>query len=148
LTLNPQGTITGVPSAVGTYRVRVRASDSATPPQTASYHLELAVHPLLEVKWDQSPALNTDRIDGGIKVVNHTQGSLDLTVIVVAVNEIGKAFALGYQHFNFAPGTQAISFGSSLPRGSYIVHADAIGEIPPSTILRERLQTPQPLVVP
>jgi hypothetical protein len=148
LTLNPQGTITGVPSAAGTYRVRVRAIDSATSPQTASYHLELAVHPLLEVKWDQSPALNTDRIDGGIKVVNHTQGSLDLTVIVVAVNEIGKAFALGYQHFNFAPGTQAISFGSSLPRGSYIVHADAIGEIPPSTILRERLQTPQPLVVP
>jgi Putative Ig domain len=149
LALSPQGTLTGVPSAVGTYRVQVRATDSATPPHTISYHLELVVHPLLEVNWDQPPAVETDRIQGGIKVVNYTYVSLDLTVIVVAINEIGKAFALGYQHFDFAPGTQIIPFGSSLPRGTYLVHADAIGEIAnPKAILHGQLQTPRPLVVP
>ena len=63
-------------------------------------------------------------------VSNNLNESLDLTVIVVAINESGKAFVLAYQHFSLAPRTfnLAIPFASSLPFGGYIVHADAIGE--------------------
>jgi hypothetical protein len=63
-------------------------------------------------------------------ISNNLNESLDLTVIVVAINESGKAFVLGYQHFSLAPRTfnLAIPFASSLLFGGYIVHADAIGE--------------------
>jgi len=52
-------------------------------------------------------------------------------VIVVAVNEIGKAFALGYQHFDLLPKTkeQEIPFESQLPGGRYTVRVDAVGEV-------------------
>jgi len=71
-------------------------------------------------------------------------------VIVVAVNEIGKAFALGYQRFDLQPNNKdvEIKFGSTLPRGQYVIHADAIAEVPGKrAIYRSRLQTPQPLRV-
>jgi hypothetical protein len=149
LTLTPEGTLTGVPNQTGTYRIQVQAADSATPPHTVTYDIEVIVRPSLEIRWTQPPLVEGDRIRGKLKVRNHTSGPFDLTVIVVAVNEIGKAFALGYQHFSFAPGSQEIPFESSLPRGGYVVHADAIGEVAaPPTIFRARLQTPEPLVVP
>ncbi len=149
LTVNPDGTITGTPTAVGSFRWQMQATDSATTPAAVSYQVELAVRPQLEMQWDAQPSLDSDTIQGRVRVINHSQESLNLTVIVVAINEIGKAFALGYQHFDFAPGSQVIDFGSSLPRGSYLVHADAIGVSATSAAsLYSGLQTPQPLVVP
>jgi len=54
-----------------------------------------------------------------------------MTVIIVAVNEIGKAFALGYQHFNIARNVeQVVPFSTTVPNGRYIVHADAIAALP------------------
>jgi hypothetical protein len=72
-------------------------------------------------------------------------------VIIVAVaTDTDRATAIGYQRFPLKPGTNdfKIPFGNSLPAGSYIVHADAIAEIPEkNTILRQRLQTPQALQI-
>jgi len=67
-----------------------------------------------------------------VKASNNSSNVVDLTVIVVAVNQAGKAFALGYQHFNLPPKTkdQEIPFESQLPGGGYTVRVDAIGEVP------------------
>ena len=84
----------------------------------------------LTIVWNLAPSVQSDTITGQLAVSNNLNESLDLTVIVVAINESGKAFVLGYQHFSLAPRTfnLAIPFASSLPFGGYIVHADAIGE--------------------
>ena len=53
-------------------------------------------------------------------------------MIVVAVNEYGKAFALGYQHFVLAASTTSpvVPFQmQQMPRGRYRVRADAVAEI-------------------
>ena len=77
-----------------------------------------------------------------------TADDADLTLIVVAVNEVGKAFVLGYQHFVFnkESSVSEVPFSSSLPQGQYLVHVDAIGEVPSkNAIYRARLQTRDPL---
>jgi hypothetical protein len=58
-------------------------------------------------------------------------------VLVVAVNEIGKAFALGYQHFALAPGATSptIPFGMQMSPGRYRVRADAVGEVAPKNVI-------------
>jgi len=66
------------------------------------------------------------------------------------VNEYGKAFALGYQRFELKPDNLKVEipFNSTLPRGRYKVHADAIAQISARhAIYRNRLETPEPLVV-
>jgi hypothetical protein len=71
-------------------------------------------------------------------------------VIIVAVADNGRATAIGYEHFPLKAGATnvKIPFGNTLPHGGYVVHADAIAEIPTrKAILRQRLQTPQPLQV-
>jgi hypothetical protein len=82
-------------------------------------------------------------------VSNGSRSPYDQTVIIVAVNEFGKAFALGYQRFNLpAQAQQVIPYSSSLPNGHYIVHVDAVAEIPARNLIRRaRLQTPQPITV-
>jgi hypothetical protein len=45
LTLNPHGTITGIPTTVGTSTVSVQVTDSGSPAQTATVQLTLAVNP-------------------------------------------------------------------------------------------------------
>lgn len=104
--------------------------------------------PALQMEWQREPVLENDGIYGEVKVGNPSKDPYDLTFIIVAVNQIGKAFALGYQHFTLQPQTtQAIPFGSSLPLGAYIVHADAVGEVPEKDVIRRaQLQTPEPLV--
>ena len=54
------------------------------------------------------------QIEGSVVVANYTDQDFTLTVIVMAVNQIGRATALGYQEFTLASGEeQAIPFGSS-----------------------------------
>jgi hypothetical protein len=147
------GTFTGTPTAAGSFRVQVEATDSATTPQTVPFQVDLIIQPQLEVRWDAPPTVEPDdmqgTIQGSLRVINHSQESVDLTVVVVALNEINKAFALGYEHFSFAPGEQVIPFESSVPRGNYLVHVDAIGVPPtPAGTLYSGLQTPEPLVIP
>jgi hypothetical protein len=142
------GTLSGVPEAPVELTFTVRVTDSAEPPATASRELKLKAVPALQLEWQRQPVLENDGIYGEVRVGNPGKDPYDLTFIIVAVNEIGKAFALGYQHFTLRPqATQAIPFGTSLPLGSYIVHADAVGEIAAKDIIRRaRLQTPKPLV--
>jgi hypothetical protein len=126
----------------------VRVSDSAEPAHVATREVKVRAVPALQLEWLRHPALENDGIYGAVKVANPGKDPYDLTFIIVAVNEIGKAFALGYQHFTLRPkAEQDISFGSSLPLGTYIVHADAVGEIAAQDVIRRaRLQTPEPLV--
>jgi hypothetical protein len=140
----------GRPTKIGAYRFEITTKDSSTPPRVVRESFVIVVENGLVIRWTKLPSMDADRIEGEVEVKNQTPVAVDLTVIIVAVNEIGKAFALGYQHFTFPSGrVQPITFGSTLPRGNYIVHADAVGEIAETnTIYRARLQTSQPSVVP
>ena len=141
--------IWGMPLREGEFRFELTTTDSSTPPKVVHETFVIVVENGITIRWTKLPSVDTDRIGGEVEVKNQTRVPVDLTVIIVAVNEIGKAFALGYQHFSFAPGAQTVPFGSTLPRGNYTIHADAIGEIAASkTIYRTRLQTSPPSVVP
>ena len=149
LNLDPAtGAITGTPTALGQFRFAVEVSDSDDPPDTRTREFSLSVISALVVEWKKIPAVTATGIEGSVKLINQTADNFDLTMIVVAVNEVGKAFVLGYQYFNLAAGNtmQEIPFGASLPQGEYIVHADVIGEVSSkNAIYRARLQTSQPL---
>jgi hypothetical protein len=149
LNLDPvSGTISGAPTALGLFRFAVEVTDSDDPADTRTREFTLAVISALVVEWKNPPAVTQDGIAGSVKLANQTADDVDLTMIVVAVNEIGKAFALGYQRFTFAAQSTIpeIPFGSALPRGNYIVHVDVISEVPErNAIDRARLQTSAPL---
>jgi Putative Ig domain len=148
--LEPNGVLAGAPDSSGQFRFTLEAADSSKPkPLTETHDYVLTVPQPLSTRWTQPPRVTGEgAIAGELEVANGSGRPLDLTVIVVAVNTINKAFALGYQHFTIDPGPQRIPFGSTLPRGSYIVHADAIGEDADTLdIFRARLQT-DPLTVP
>ena len=152
LTLNPAtGTVSGAPTELGQFRFAVEVSDSDDPPDARTREFTITVISALTLEWKATPALTTDGIAGSVRVSNQTADDVDLTLIIVAVNEVGKAFVLGYQQFVLAAQdtVQEIPFGASLPQGNYIVHADLIGEVPnKNAIYRERLQTSEPLVTP
>jgi|SRR5579884_167722 len=144
------GEITGQPTEPGDYRIAVEASDSEKPPQTAEREFTIGVAPALTVRWKTPPSVNGRTIEGSVEVANATADDFDMTVIVVAVNEYGKAFALGYQHFTLNRETTGlqIDFGTTLPTGSYVVHVDAVAEVPRrDAIFRARLETPSALAV-
>jgi len=68
----------------------------------------------------------------------------------IAVPANGRAVAIGYQHVRLRRGTfdMELPFGDILPRGGYVVHVDAIGEVPPRNVIyRERMQTPSALQI-
>jgi len=151
LTLDPAtGTISGTPTALGQFHFAVEVSDSDDPPDARTREFTITVLSALTVEWKAVPALTTNGISGSVKVANQTGDDIDLTLIIVAVNEVDKAFVLGYQQFVLAgqATVQEIPFGASLPQGSYIVHADLIGEVPDkNAIYRARLQTSEPLAI-
>jgi hypothetical protein len=147
ITLQPSGMLIGTPRAAGDYSFTVSIADATMKTVTAS--VLLRVEDYLTVRWKDGPVLESNTLSGSVEVVNNSPDSFDQTVIIVAVNEVGKAFALGYQHFNFAPQTQqAIPYSSSLPNGHYNVHVDAVAEIPAQHLIRRaRLQTLQPITI-
>jgi len=149
LNLDPaSGAISGTPTALGQFHFAVEVSDSDDPADTRTREFALNVVSALVVEWKKTPAVTADGIEGSVKLVNQTADDFDLTMIVVAVNEVGKAFVLGYQHFIFNADSAVpeITFGSALPHGDYIVHADVITEVAEkNAIYRARLQTAAPL---
>lgn len=143
IALDPAGVLAGAPTAPGQFHFTIEATDSSPTPIAKTRDFVLTVPPPLTVAWTQPPQVTAaGAIAGELQVTNGTAGAFDLTIIVVAVNTINKAFALGYQHYSLGAGSQRISFGSTLPRDSYVVHADAVAEDSETgKIYRARLQT-------
>jgi hypothetical protein len=150
LELSQDGQVIGEATAVGEFHFTISLTDSAAPPNTVRKDYVLRLSSPLHLEWSTFPRLLTSRIDGVVKVTNASKDDFDLTVIVVAVNESGRATAIGYQRFSLKSGITdlQIPFGLNMPPGSYTVHADAIAEVPAkNAIYRQRLQTPSPLVI-
>lgn len=146
IALDPDhGILRGAPESEGDYVFAVRVTDASTPRQTATRNFQARVTRPLTIDWVQPPRIDGAAIRGSVRAWNGTGLDVDLTVVIVAVNEVGKAFTLGYQKLPLLSNrmTPEIGFGTTLPRGSYSVHADAVGESAPrNAIIRSRRQHP------
>jgi putative Ig domain-containing protein len=142
------GVIGGTPTQIGTYVFTVHASDQSNSTVSRRYVVNIGTR-TLNIIWRDYPKVESTAINGGVEVSNPSDDTYDLTVIIVAVDEHDKAWALGYQHFSFSGGSrQRIPFGSTLPDGNYVVNADAVGEIVSKDVIRRaRINTPQALSV-
>jgi Putative Ig domain len=150
INLTPEGLLTGKSTKPGTYTFTVKVEDAAHPSHTSSREFKAVVAASMLLEWVQPPKVRDNRIDGVAQVSNTSTDNYDLTVVIVAVAENGRATAIGYEHFDLKPGAISVQipFGNTLPHGAYVIHADAIAEVPTKkTILRQRLQTPQALQV-
>ena len=133
LKLHPHsGKIDGTPTTPGEYRFTVMVTDSSIPKLQIQRDITIQVIAGLTVEWKEPPAVHGNTISGSAVVSNPTPNDFDLTVIVVAVNEIGRATTLGYQHFRLAAGSSSpvIPFGSSPGPGTYYVRVDAVAHHP------------------
>jgi hypothetical protein len=137
------GQITGTPSAAGEYHFTLVLNDVNAPPGHVQRDFIIIVVVGLTIDWQHAPKVNGTSIAGSAIVANHTDQPASLTVIIVAVNQIGRATALGYQHFTIQPqAQQEIPFGATPGPGNYQVRADAVAHFSTSKInLRAHKQT-------
>jgi hypothetical protein len=148
LQLSESGYLSGIPQEAGEFPFTVLLTDGT---QEARKRLALNVKNPLTALWLHKAHANGQRIDGSIKVSNTSGRDFDLTFIVLAVNDIGRATAIGYQHFPLKKNTDdlEIPFGDTLSSGNYVVHVDVVGEEPISNmIFRTRLVTEQQAITP
>ncbi len=141
--LQNHGELIGIPDESGQFEFMVLVTDNTRTIQQKQ-KMVLNVEIPLTAEWGRQAAVNGQRIDGSIKVSNRTGRDFDLTVIVLAVNDIGRATAIGYQHFPLKRDTRDmdIPFGDTLSPGNYAVNVDVVGEEPISNrIFRARLVT-------
>ena len=140
--LENDGELAGTPTETGEFRFTVAATDSSRPAQQVTQQLLLLVTSPLAVRWGRYPKINGQRLEGSIWVSNQTDRDFDLTVIVLAVNDIGRATAIGYQHFPLERQSDEIEipFGDNLPPGSYQLNVDVVAEVAATnSIYRTRL---------
>jgi hypothetical protein len=150
LKLEDDGTLQGSPEKVGEYRFTISVTDNSRPPLTVQREYTLNVVAALLMQWKNPARVAGNRIEGSVVVSNTTPDDFDFTFVVLAVNENGRATAIGYQRFPLKQGTTdfEIPFGETVARGSYVVHADGVGEVAEKNqIHRARLQTPVALQV-
>lgn len=150
MNLSEDGLLTGAPSSIGEFHFTVSVTDSSRPPQTATRAFVLRVVAPMLMQWKRYAKVSGNRVDGSVEVSNSTEDDFDFTFIVLAVAENGRATAIGYQHFPLKSGVDSfeIAFGDTLPKGLYVVHVDAVAEVPPKdAIYRARLQTKERLPV-
>ncbi|MGB9202783.1 MAG: putative Ig domain-containing protein [Terriglobales bacterium] len=148
--LTPEGCLCGRPTKPGAFTFTLKVEDSGHPAHTISKEFTAVVSAPLLLEWLQPPKVHDNRIDGSVQVSNSSKETFDLTVIIVAVADNGRATAIGYERFFLKAGANSVEipFGNTLPHGGYVIHADAIAEIPArGAILRQRLQTPHPLQI-
>ena len=148
--LGTDGILSGISSERGEFRFVVTVSDSGKPARQRNQELVLRVVAPLLVEWSRYPRVAGQRVECAVKVFNQTEQDFDLTVVVLAVNEIGRATAVGYQHFTLNQNTADLElpFGENLPPGMYEVHVDVVGEVAATnTIYRARLVTGEKLQV-
>jgi len=144
------GVLTGAAIASGTFHFTIQVTDTSQPPLAAKRDVELKVVPPLLLEWKDYAKVSGNHIDGRVQVSNGTGDDFDLTFVVLAVAEDGRATAIGYQRFTLKQGTTSfeIPFGENLPHGSYMVHVDTVAEVPEKDqIYRARLQTKERLPV-
>ncbi len=133
-----------MPTEVGDFHFMVTVSDSGSSPHQRNQQLTLRVLAPLLVQWGNQAKINGQRIEGSVKVSNQTGEDFDLTFVVLAVNDIGRATAIGYQRLDLKRETIdfEIPFGENLPPGGYVVNVDVVAEIAATnTIHRARLVT-------
>ncbi len=123
-----KGAIVGTPTTTGTYQFTVAVMDSSIPQLQLKRELTIQVIEGLTVDWQDAPAVHGNKISGSAVISNQTDDEFVLTVVVVAVNQHGRATALGYQHLKLAGGGSSlvIPFGSSPGLGTYYVRLDAV----------------------
>jgi hypothetical protein len=146
ISLGTDGILSGAPSSTVDFRFLIAVIDNGRPAHERNKELLLRVVSPLSIQWGQPPKIKGQRIEGTIKVTNETETTFDLTAVVLGVNEIGRATAIGYQRFPLKPETVdfEIPFGENLPPGTYDVHADVVAEVPEiNNIYRARLATPK-----
>ena len=137
LKLGSDGILRGAPTSAGDFSFVVQVEDNAKPQSQRSQPFSLRVVTPLLVEWLRAPRVNGQRVEGAIKVTNSTEQDFDLTAVIVAVNEYGRATALGYQHFSLKRDTSEyeIPFGENLPFGAYEINVDVIGEVPADNVI-------------
>ena len=145
LKLEEDGEITGVPDGRGSY-FSLEVRDSNNPPAQAQKAVTLLVEIPFSADWHAKARVSGQRIDGSVKVSNRTGRDFDLTFIVLAINDIGRATAIGYQHFPLKANTRdfPLPFGDNLSPGNYAINVDLVAEEPISNkIFRARLVSPK-----
>lgn len=150
LQLETDGLLHGKAERVGDFEFQLSVRDGSQPQQAVQKGFLLRVRSALSLKWKTPAHVTGSRIEGAAEVSNTTPDDIDLTFIVMAVSDNGRATAIGYQHLVLRRGTleQELPFGQTLPRGSYTVHVDAVGEVEAKKLIyRDRMQTPAPLPV-
>lgn len=144
LRLSDEGIISGGLNQAGEFQFTVLVRDNSSPPKQAKQRLVLKTETPLTADWLRKAQVNGQRIDGSITISNHSGRDFDLTFVVLAVNDIRRATAIGYQHFTLKKDTldMEIPFGENLSTGNYAVNVDVVGEEPVSKqIFRARLVT-------
>lgn len=140
--LASDGTLSGAPTEVDSFHFVVTVTDSGKPVAQKKKEFTLEVVAPLVVEWSKKPRVTGHRLEAAIRVSNQTGEDFDFTLIALAVNENGRATAVGYQHFTLKKDTDEyeIPFGENLPQGAYDLHVDAVGEVASTnTIFRARL---------
>ena len=150
LRIEDDGLLHGQPERTGEFQFTISVRDGGKPTQAVQKAFVLHVRSGLTLNWKTAARVNGNRIEGSVEVSNATPDDMDLTFIVLAVAENGRATAIGYQRFVLRRATvsKELPFGETLPRGGYMVHVDTVGEVGPKNLIyRERLQTPSALQV-
>jgi hypothetical protein len=148
LRLDDGGNLRGMPERDGEFQFTTSVKDGSD--QSVQKGFLIRVKSALTADWKVPAHVSGNRIDGSVKVSNTTRDDVDLTFVVLAVAENGRATAIGYQHFVLPPATldKELPFGDTLPHGGYVIHVDVVGEVAEKNLIhRRRLQTSGPLQV-
>jgi hypothetical protein len=148
--LEDNGVLHGAAERGGEFQFTVLLRDSG-PEAVVRKQFVIHVRSAFSLNWKSEAHVNGNRIEGSVKVSNGTPDDIDLTFYVLAIATTNRrATAIGYQHFSLPKGAfeMELPFGETLPRGSYIVHVDTVGEVAPKKLIyRESMETPAPLQV-
>ncbi len=142
ISVNDRGEVSGTFEESGSFGFVMTVTDSGRPAKKRQKGFVIETEVPLTADWKQKTQVSGQRIDGSVIVSNRTGRDFDLTFIVLAVNDIGRATAIGYQHFPLKRDTQEqeLPFGDTLSAGNYTVNVDVVGEEPISKrIFRARL---------
>src|SRR5579863_5388746 len=106
LKLAEDGELSGIPQETGQFEIELLLTNSDNPPKQVHKRFALTIETPLTAEWGRKANVNGQRIEGSVKVSNHTGRDFDLTLIVLAVNDIGRATAIGYQRFPLKQNTR------------------------------------------